>query len=116
MLPRSRPLPAEDPDHPFLVHAPTMRVPGPLSQQSRANIHDAFWAALVAVSRHNADSPDAAIAHLATPGLGTGVGGVPGETAARLMALAYAAWRAPSRTGPRSSFDREASLRRAAGL
>jgi len=109
-------VPTGDSAHPFLVHAPTMRVPSSLSRLLRTNVHDAFWAALVAVERHNLQRPDAPIRQLATPGLGTGVGGVPGAVAARLMALAYAAWRDRIAAGPRSSFDREASLRQAAGL
>jgi O-acetyl-ADP-ribose deacetylase (regulator of RNase III) len=109
-------VPTGDLTHPFLVHAPTMRVPAPLGLESRPNVHDAFWAALVSVDRHNADHPDAAIAELATPGLGTGVGRVPAAIGARLMALAYAAWRNPAASGPRSSFAREASLRQAAGI
>jgi O-acetyl-ADP-ribose deacetylase (regulator of RNase III) len=108
-------VPTDDPVHPFLVHAPTMRVPGALPPALRTNVHDAFWAALVAVERHNLSHPDAAIAELAVPGLGTGVGRVPAATAARLMALAYAKWREPAAAGPRSSFAREASLREAAG-
>jgi len=93
-----------------------MRVPGRLAPETWSNVHDAFWAALLAVQSFNATAADVAITHLATPGLGTGVGGVPPAAAARLMALAYASWRRPMEAEPLSSFEREASLRRAAQI
>jgi O-acetyl-ADP-ribose deacetylase (regulator of RNase III) len=101
--------------HPFLVHAPTMRVPMPLPPDSAVNVHDAFWGALLAVDRHNRSDPTEPIRILAFSGLGTGVGRIPAGTAARLMALAYASWREPRSTGPRAAFEREASLRQILG-
>jgi O-acetyl-ADP-ribose deacetylase (regulator of RNase III) len=71
---------------PFVVAAPTMRVPGDVS--GTINAYLAMRAALVAVVRHNAAHPRR-IRSLAVPGVGTGVGGMhPGE-AARQMRTAY---------------------------
>src|SRR5262245_37852948 len=41
---------------PFLVHAPTMRVPGSISGTDR--VYAATWAALLAVYAHNVDSDE----------------------------------------------------------
>jgi O-acetyl-ADP-ribose deacetylase (regulator of RNase III) len=71
---------------PFLVSAPTMRVPGNISKT--VNVYLAFRAALIAVLAHNegAESP---IRSLLVPGLGTGVGDMPPARAARQMKIAY---------------------------
>ena len=71
---------------PFLVHAPTMRVPGSISGTDR--VYAATWAALLAVYAHNIDS-DEKIETVAFPAMGTGFGGVPFDEAARQMAAAY---------------------------
>jgi O-acetyl-ADP-ribose deacetylase (regulator of RNase III) len=71
---------------PFLVSAPTMRVP--MSIEGTVNVYLAFRAALIAVLTHNA-SAGAPIRSLLVPGLGTGVGEVAPERAARQMRLAY---------------------------
>lgn len=73
---------------PYLVSAPTMRVPGPIG--ATANVYLAFRAALIAVSRHNASVPGS-IRSLLVPGFGTGIGGVPPRRAARQMKWAYEA-------------------------
>jgi O-acetyl-ADP-ribose deacetylase (regulator of RNase III) len=71
---------------PFLVSAPTMRVPMRIG--GTANVYLAFRAALIAVLSHNARA-GAPIQSLLVPGMGTGVGDVAPEQAARQMRLAY---------------------------
>jgi O-acetyl-ADP-ribose deacetylase (regulator of RNase III) len=71
---------------PFLVHAPTMRVPGSISGTDR--VYAATWAALLAVYAHNIGSAET-IETVALPAMGTGFGGVPFDEAARQMAAAY---------------------------
>jgi O-acetyl-ADP-ribose deacetylase (regulator of RNase III) len=71
---------------PFLVSAPTMRVPARIDQT--VNVYLAFRAALIAVLSHNAGTGEA-IRSLLVPGLGTGVGAMPPARAARQMRLAY---------------------------
>ncbi|TDD29770.1 phage tail protein [Kribbella turkmenica] len=58
----------------WLVYAPTMRVPRPLTHGRDIAVHDAFWAELVAISRHNANSEADRISAVACPGFGTGYG------------------------------------------
>lgn len=74
------------PDHPFVAHTPTMRVPMAIDRTDY--VYLALFAALREIERHNrrADRP---IATAACPGLGTGYGCVPPLEAARQMALAY---------------------------
>ncbi len=72
---------------PFLVAAPTMRVPG--SVEGSINAYLSMRAALVAVLRHN-NSEGRPIHSLAVPGLGTGVGGLAYKEAADQMRVAYA--------------------------
>lgn len=81
---------------PFVVAAPTMRIPG--SVEGTINAYLAMRAALVAVARHNAlgGTP---IRTLAVPGLGTGVGGLDPDDAAGQMRegfdnVAGGGWRA----------------------
>jgi O-acetyl-ADP-ribose deacetylase (regulator of RNase III) len=94
-----------NPDVPFLVHAPTMRVPGNIAGTDK--VYAATWAALLAIAAHNArdvadtasvgsiDARDAGcVGHAkirvaAFPAMGTGFGGVPFDEAARQMAAAY---------------------------
>ncbi|WP_405059920.1 macro domain-containing protein [Kribbella sp. NBC_01505] len=76
----------------WLVYAPTMRVPMPLSGGLDIAVHDAFWAALVAIGRCPAK-------RIAAPGFGTGYGRVPAERAAQLMAAAYEMWVLPASAG-----------------
>jgi O-acetyl-ADP-ribose deacetylase (regulator of RNase III) len=71
---------------PFLVHAPTMRVPG--SIEGTDKVYSATWAALVAIQAHNA-AAGRKIETAAFPAMGTGFGGVPFDEAARRMAVAY---------------------------
>lgn len=65
---------------PFLISAPTMRVPADISDT--VNVYLAFRAALLVALRSN-------IRSLLSPALGTGVGGMPFERAARQMYAAY---------------------------
>jgi O-acetyl-ADP-ribose deacetylase (regulator of RNase III) len=72
---------------PFLVAAPTMRIPDRIG--STVNVYLAFRAALLAVLAHNDETPDS-IRTLRTPALGTGVGSMPLTRAAHQMRAAYA--------------------------
>jgi O-acetyl-ADP-ribose deacetylase (regulator of RNase III) len=78
--------PTGNPEYPFLVHAPTMRVPG--SIEGTDKVYAATWAALIAVHAHNQKS-ERKIEVVAFPAMGTGFGGVPYSEAARQMAVAY---------------------------
>jgi O-acetyl-ADP-ribose deacetylase (regulator of RNase III) len=71
---------------PFLVSAPTMRVP--TSVRDTVNVYLAFRAALIAVVAHNAGD-SRPIGSLLVPGMGTGIGAVAPEQAARQMRSAY---------------------------
>jgi len=71
---------------PFLVSAPTMRVPMRIG--GTVNVYLAFRAALIAVLAHNA-AAKTPIRTLLVPGMGTGIGDVPPVQAARQMRLAY---------------------------
>lgn len=74
------------PEHPYVAHTPTMRVPMPIARTD--NVYRAMWAMLVAVRGHNlGDEPHIRI--VACPGLGTATGRVPYAEAARQVALAY---------------------------
>ena len=74
------------PQHPFLAHTPTMRVPMQIVGTDIPYI--AMWAMLLAVEQHNRHHPRK-IATIACPGLGTGIGRILPDEAARQMALAY---------------------------
>lgn len=77
--------------HPFIAHAPTMRVP--MSIEGTDHVYLAMRAVLLAVHEHNAffagnlGSPH--IRTLLIPGLGAGTGHVPPQEVAKQMALAY---------------------------
>ena len=75
-----------NPQHPFLAHTPTMRVPMAVSLTD--NVYKAMWAMLVAVRHHNRTN-EHKIESVLCPGLGTGYGRVPYDEAARQMAHAY---------------------------
>jgi O-acetyl-ADP-ribose deacetylase (regulator of RNase III) len=74
------------PNYPFLAHTPTMRVP--MSIVGTDIPYVAMWAMLLAVRQHNLQC-DRPIITIACPGLGTGIGRIPFDEAARQMALAY---------------------------
>ncbi len=71
---------------PWLVSAPTMRVPSNVA--GTANAYLAFRAALIAVIRHNAAGPPP-IATLLCPGLATTTGRIPVDRCARQMRFAW---------------------------
>lgn len=71
---------------PFLIVAPTMRIPGRVD--GTINAYLAFRAALIAVIEHNRRG-EVAIAGLASTGVGTGVGAMTGDEAGRQMRAAY---------------------------
>ncbi len=77
---------------PFLVHAPTMRVPGNIDGTDK--VYCATWAALLAVQAHNATNARQ-IETVAFPAMGTGFGGVPFDEAARQMAVAWRSYLDP---------------------
>jgi len=74
------------PQHPFIAHTPTMRVPMEIAHTD--NVYRAMWAMLLAVRQHNRRA-EKRISLVACPGLGTAVGQVPYSEAARQMSLAY---------------------------
>lgn len=76
----------QDAQLPFVVHSPTMRVPGSISGTDK--VYTATWAALLAVHSQNQTS-EQKIHTLALPAMGTGFGGMPYSEAARQMAAAY---------------------------
>lgn len=82
------------PNHPFLAHTPTMRVPMEIAHTD--NVYKAMAALLLAVHRHN-QTAERKIESIACPGLGTGTGRVPYKEAARQMALAYGYFLNPPR-------------------
>jgi O-acetyl-ADP-ribose deacetylase (regulator of RNase III) len=73
-------------ERPFVVHAPTMRVPG--SIRGTDKVYSATWAALTAIHLHNVRA-ERKIETAAFPAMGTGFGDVPFDEAARQMAAAY---------------------------
>jgi O-acetyl-ADP-ribose deacetylase (regulator of RNase III) len=85
---------------PFLVSAPTMRIPADIS--ATVNVYLAFRAALIAVLTHNARTKTP-IQTLLVPGLGTGIGAVAPAAAARQMRLAYDAITTSQRSETRSA-------------
>ena len=75
---------------PFLVYAPTMRVPDDVSRSTNAYV--AFRAILLAVRRHNtlvASGGGRAIETLLCCGLCTGIGAMPPRRSAAQMRVAY---------------------------
>lgn len=79
-------LPTHDLDFPWLVSAPTMRVPQDVS--GTPNAYLAFRAALRAVREHNMSSA-APIRSLLCPGLGTAIGQMHPDVCARQMRDAF---------------------------
>ncbi len=74
------------PKHPFLAHTPTMRIP--MKIQCKDIPYNAMWAMLLAVRGYNKIHPNS-INSVVCPGLGTGIGQIPPDEAARQMAIAY---------------------------
>ncbi|WP_315979928.1 macro domain-containing protein [Aliamphritea spongicola] len=80
---------------PYLIVAPTMRVPENI--RHTLNAYLAFRAVLIAVHRHNTLRPEDAIRTLICPGLGTGVGRMPPAQCAMQMKLAFEQLDRPAR-------------------
>lgn len=80
------------PQHPYLAHTPTMRVPMPITATD--DVYKAMWAMLLAVWQHN-QTHEATITTVACPGLGTATGRVTPRSAARQMSLAYSNFLSP---------------------
>lgn len=78
-------VPTGDAAIPWMVSAPTMRVPAVID--GTAHVYLAFRAALRAVREHARDH--APVRSLACPALGAGVGAMPFERVARQMRAAY---------------------------
>ena len=91
---------------PFLVHAPTMRVPGSIAGTDK--VYSATWAALLAIHRFNLTS-DRKIEIATFPAMGTGFGGVPATEAGRQMVAAWRHYREPPH---RLDWDHVASRQR----
>ncbi|WP_080964461.1 macro domain-containing protein [Enterobacter ludwigii] len=74
--------------HPFLVHAPTMRVPKIISGTD--TVYQGTWAALLAIHHHNLSaSKSEQIRTAVFPAMGAGCGQVPPDSVARQMRLAW---------------------------
>lgn len=85
-------IPTDDESIPFLVSAPTMRVP--MLIQETPNAYLAFRGALIAVQKHNQGSSQQ-ITSLLCPGLGTGVGKLSPGVCARQMLAAWLSLKSP---------------------
>jgi O-acetyl-ADP-ribose deacetylase (regulator of RNase III) len=72
---------------PYLVSAPTMRIP--MNVSKTVNAYLAFRAAIRAVKLHNRERPQAAIRTVLCPGLCTAIGRMPPDLTARQMAAAF---------------------------
>lgn len=98
------------PHRPFVVHAPTMRMPGGIAGTD--HVYTATWAALLAVYRHNVTA-ELPIRTVFAPAMGTGFGGMASDEAARQMA---AAWRHFLHPGYRLDWDTATARERAITL
>ncbi|MCF7788995.1 MAG: macro domain-containing protein [Prosthecobacter sp.] len=87
-------IPTDHASHPFVAHAPTMRVP--MNIQGTDHVYLALWASLTAVHRHNRVEARQ-IKNLACPGLGAGTGGVDALEAAMQLRLAYEHFQRPAK-------------------
>lgn len=81
-------VPTEHADMPWMISAPTMRIP--MSVADTPNAYLAFRAALREVLRHNASDDGAKIRSILCPGLATAIGRMPPDRCAKQMALAHA--------------------------
>ena len=102
-------VPTGNVSHPFVAHAPTMRVPLTISRTD--NVYRAFRAVLLAVHFHNQNAANAPIKTLACSGLGTGVGQVPLDEAARQMKLAYQSFLSPPPATWKAAHEAQAQIR-----
>jgi len=79
-------------DHPYVAHAPTMRVPMNISGTD--HVYLATWATLLAVKQHN-QSAERRIESLACPAFGAGTGGVSAIEVGFQMKLAWQHFKSP---------------------
>ncbi|EOM8192682.1 macro domain-containing protein [Salmonella enterica] len=80
--------------HPWLVHAPTMRVP--LIIDGTDAVYNATRAALLAIFQHNKSAgEDRKIESVVFPAMGAGYGRVPPDSVARQMKLAWESFSNP---------------------
>ncbi|EOM8192703.1 macro domain-containing protein [Salmonella enterica] len=80
--------------HPWLVHAPTMRVP--LIIDGTDAVYNATRAALLAIFQHNKSAgEDRKIESVVFPAMGAGYGQVPPDSVARQMKLAWESFSNP---------------------
>jgi O-acetyl-ADP-ribose deacetylase (regulator of RNase III) len=93
---------------PYLVAAPTMRVPGNVART--LNPYLAFRAALLAIHDFNAQAGEHVIQSVLCPGLGTGIGGVDAARCAVQMRMALKHVSEPARI---PSFERIYAVHRA---
>src|SRR5882762_10351976 len=92
-------------DHPFVAHAPTMRVPMNISGTD--HVYLATWATLIAVGRHNRVA-NRRIETLVCPAFGAGTGGVAGVEVGFQMKLAWQHFkRPPAVINPSFAQDRQ---------
>jgi O-acetyl-ADP-ribose deacetylase (regulator of RNase III) len=87
---------------PFLISAPTMRVP--MNVATTVNAYLSFRAAIRAVKQHNSENSER-IRSVLCPGLCTGVGRMPAALAAKQMATAYRVCLLGREIGPSSNSD-----------
>jgi O-acetyl-ADP-ribose deacetylase (regulator of RNase III) len=93
-------IPTDHARWPYLIVAPTMRIPEPVPRSLNAYL--AFRAAITAVVRFNERAAAPAIRSLVCPGLATGIGQMPPRRCAAQMRLAYMQVSKPARI---PSFD-----------
>lgn len=99
------------PQHPYVAHTPTMRLPMPVARTDYAYL--ATWAMLLAVRAHNRAGKTPPIRSVACPGLCTATGRMPPEEAARQMACAYRNFVSPpARFDWKAAYDRQDTLGR----
>ena len=79
-------------DHPYVAHAPTMRVP--MNIAGTDHVYLATWATLLAVRRHNQTAPRK-INTLVCPAFGAGTGGMAGLEVGFQMKLAWEHFQKP---------------------
>lgn len=88
-------VPTDHPKWPWLIAAPTMRIPESVGRTLNAYL--AFRAALLAIKQFNARSRSPEIQSLVCPGLGTGIGGMAAQRCALQMRMAYKQLNGPAR-------------------
>ncbi|ECO1385632.1 macro domain-containing protein [Salmonella enterica] len=83
-----------DGEHPWLIHAPTMRVP--LIIDGTDAVYNATRAALLAIFQHNKSAAEyKKIKSVVFPAMGAGCGQVPPDSVARQMRLAWESFSNP---------------------